>query len=171
MTVTVNPNPTITAATVKTLTCKGESNTLTATGASTYSWVSASSGNSVGVGASVVVNPTITTLYNVTGIDGNGCQGTNQIQAKVSTCPGMKENEGVVAWQVFPNPNTGAFTVSSDKDIELTLTDALGRELSTLSLNAQNAHKVSVPDLQTGIYFIHQTGDENSEYTKIIVTR
>jgi hypothetical protein len=171
VTVSVNPNPTITAATIKTLTCKGESNTLTANGAASYTFANANTGNSVGTGSAVVVSPTITTLYNITAVNSSGCIGTGQIQAKVSTCPGMKENAARTAWQVFPNPNNGTFIVSADEDIQLTLTDALGREISAFALSAQNAHKVSIPDLQAGIYFIRRTGDENSEYTKIVVTK
>ena len=52
-------------------TCSGSSATLTVAGMNTYSW-----SNSLGAGSSVIVNPTITTVYTVTGTDSNTCTNT-----------------------------------------------------------------------------------------------
>ncbi|MFC5875630.1 gliding motility-associated C-terminal domain-containing protein [Chryseobacterium arachidis] len=51
--------------------CKGESITLTATGASTYTWTGLT-----GSGNTQTVSPTSTTTYTVTGIGTNGCPAT-----------------------------------------------------------------------------------------------
>jgi hypothetical protein len=167
--VTVNPNPTITAAAIKSLTCKGQANTLTATGANTYIWVLASSGSSVGTGASVVVNPNITTLYYVTAIDNNGCEGTSQIQAKVSTCPGMKENSLDEGWFVYPNPNNGTFVLRSYVEMELVLVNEMGQQLRSISLNDSNGLTTEVKDLKPGIYFILDKKGQNTSAQKIVV--
>ena len=72
----------------------GSGVTLTATGASTYTW-SPSSGLSATTGAVVTASPTATTTYTVTGTDANGCTATasvtitvgNSVTAIVSATP------------------------------------------------------------------------------------
>jgi gliding motility-associated-like protein len=66
-TVTVVPNPTVTVNSPTI--CKGNSATLTAAGATTYSW-SAATGLSATTGASVTANPTVTTTYTIVGTTG-----------------------------------------------------------------------------------------------------
>ncbi len=74
--VTVNALPTvaISPATPAPI-CNGQSTTLTASGASTYSWAPSGSLSS-GTTATVTATPTVTTTYTVTGTDGNGCRNT-----------------------------------------------------------------------------------------------
>ena len=79
-----NPNtpPTIIATTTTyTITC-GNSAVLTATGASTYNWIS-------GSGASISVTPTVTTVYAVEGISANGAVGTDTVKIKVIPSGGI----------------------------------------------------------------------------------
>ena len=69
-TVTVNSLPVVTVNSEAI--CEGTSATLTAAGAASYSW---STGENT---VSIVVSPTTTTSYNVTGTDANGCVNTAQ---------------------------------------------------------------------------------------------
>ncbi|HWY99177.1 MAG TPA: hypothetical protein VNY36_08835, partial [Bacteroidia bacterium] len=59
--VTVNTTPTITASGLPTTICSGSSTTLTASGATTYSW------NTGATTSSIIVSPTTSTTYTVTG--------------------------------------------------------------------------------------------------------
>lgn len=59
--------PTVSAVSSLSLLCAGQPATLTASGASTYVW------NPGGTGASIVITPTITSSYTVTGTDTTGC--------------------------------------------------------------------------------------------------
>lgn len=68
--VTVNTLPTVTVN--SDLICIGGSTTLTAGGASTYTW-NPSAGLSSATGSPVTANPGSTTSYTVTGTDANGC--------------------------------------------------------------------------------------------------
>ena len=62
--------------------CSGLSTTLTASGATTYSWMPGSlSGNSV------VVTPSTTTTYTITGTDGSGCTSSTTALVNVSISP------------------------------------------------------------------------------------
>jgi hypothetical protein len=70
--VTVTPSP----ATV----CIGSSSTLTATGATTYSW------NTSATTSSIVVSPTVNTTYTVTGANGS-CVNTRTVLVAVSGLP------------------------------------------------------------------------------------
>ncbi len=86
VTVTVNPLPNVTANAVPATICSGATTTLTANGASTYTWtpsgaLSSSSGNSV------TGMPTNTTTFTVAGTDVNGCQNTTTVTVTVNPSP------------------------------------------------------------------------------------
>ncbi len=79
--ITVNPLPTITAGT-GTYVCTGNSATLTATGGVNYVW-SASAQTTT----SIVVSPTVSTSYTVTGTDANGCSNSASQIISVNPLP------------------------------------------------------------------------------------
>jgi gliding motility-associated-like protein len=79
MILTVNPLPTVSAPADYTL-CSGSSTILNGAGAISYSW-----DNLVTNGSSFT--PAATTTYTVTGIDGNGCQATDQVTITVIPSP------------------------------------------------------------------------------------
>ncbi len=85
--VTVTPNPTVTVnnATI----CAGQTATLTATGATSFSW--SSGGNS----AVETVNPTNTTSYTVTGTD-NGCSANAIATVTVNQIPNVTVNNPTI---------------------------------------------------------------------------
>lgn len=62
--------------------CIGDDVTLTASGASNYTW-----DNGAGTGASVTVSPSANTTYVVTGIDANGCQAQGEVSLVVNSLP------------------------------------------------------------------------------------
>ncbi|MES2515380.1 MAG: T9SS type A sorting domain-containing protein [Bacteroidota bacterium] len=75
--VTVNPNPTVTAVANPTSICVGQTATLTAGGATTYSW-STTSTNTV-----INVTPGTTTTYTVRGFYATGCSSTKTVTVLV----------------------------------------------------------------------------------------
>ena len=82
--VTVNPSPTVTCAPA--IICNGLSTTLTATGASTYTW-SPATGLSATTGTTVTASPTTTTTYTITGTSAAGCVGTTTTIVTVNPLP------------------------------------------------------------------------------------
>jgi len=62
--------------------CNGGSATLTATGATSYSW-----DNALPSGSTNTVSPTTTTVYTVTGTDANGCTNTASLTITVNATP------------------------------------------------------------------------------------
>jgi hypothetical protein len=82
--VTVNPLPAVTASTNAAAICAGDSAVLTAGGAVSYTW---QPGNITG--ASVVVNPTATTTYTVTGVSADGCEDNDTVTVTVNPLPAV----------------------------------------------------------------------------------
>jgi gliding motility-associated-like protein len=91
-TVTIGPNPTVTVNSPTI--CAGASATLTANGATTYTW-SPAGGLSATTGTSVTANPAVTTVYTVTGTIG-GCTGTATSTVTVDPNPVVNVNSPTI---------------------------------------------------------------------------
>ena len=163
--VSINPNPTITVVATKSLICKGTTNTLTASGAVSYDW------GTVGSAPTVTVKPTATTIYSVNGTDANGCVGFAIVQAFVSSCNGINEQTSTAGINLYPNPNKGDFYIAADVELSLKLINALGQEVKTMELNAQNGRKSIVQDLANGIYFVTGEHEGHRINLKVIVSK
>ena len=102
--VSVNPSPTTTVSpTSGIINCAAQQYTLTAGGANTYSW-SPSAGLSATSGYTVVANPTVTTVYTVTG--NNNCSGVDATTTiTVIPLPAQTTYTNNV-WNVFCHNNT-----------------------------------------------------------------
>ena len=85
VTVSVNALPTVTATANPATICAGQSATLTASGADSYSW-----DNSLGTGNGKQVTPAKTTIYHVTGtVSATGCTGSGQVTVTVNPTPAV----------------------------------------------------------------------------------
>lgn len=78
--VVVNNLPVLNVASNNSVSCEAETVTLTATGAASYTWSTAS------VTGSIVQSPTATTLYTVTGTDANTCVNSVVFSQSVVPC-------------------------------------------------------------------------------------
>ncbi len=85
-TVVVNPIPVIGVTPIAPALCFGEATSLTANGASTYTW-SPSTGLSVTVGTYVTAYPSVTTTYTVVGSSASGCTALNSVVVNVFPNP------------------------------------------------------------------------------------
>jgi|GEM_PF-817028 uncharacterized repeat protein (TIGR03803 family) len=82
----VNPLPTITASASSPIICIGSNSTLTANGATSYTWAPMM-GLSITTGASVLATPTTSVTYTVTGTNGGGCQSTQTVSVTINPLP------------------------------------------------------------------------------------
>ncbi len=80
LTLTVNPLPTV-AISGASAVCLGSSATLTASGATTYTW---SNGPTTAANA---ISPTVTTVYTATGTSAAGCVGASTTTVNINTAP------------------------------------------------------------------------------------
>jgi hypothetical protein len=156
-TITVNPAPIINATTSNSLLCIGQSATLTATGAASYSWTGG--GNS----ATEIVSPSVTTNYTVTATGTNNCTGTAVVTQSVSSCVGLyttakAENEMFV---LFPNPFTDLVSISTGNlqgNVRISVINALGQVVFSKQVNETNP-TINLSDLPKGIYFVKLSSD------------
>ena len=81
--IVVNPKPTITIDPANPVICSGQSVTLTASGADSYSWTP-SSGLNTTTGSTVVASPGTTTTYTVTGTSADGCSNVASVTVTVT---------------------------------------------------------------------------------------
>ncbi|MFN8117917.1 MAG: T9SS type A sorting domain-containing protein [Bacteroidia bacterium] len=148
--VTVNALPTVMATTNNTLLCVGQSATLSATGANTYTW------NTNSNASSIAVSPTAQTTYTVNGTDANGCSNTATIIQDVSLCTGINSlAEALEArLNIYPNPFNDKITVVSNGTKQTVL---IFNELGFISYKTiMETEKIEI-DLSNhsaGIYFI-----------------
>ncbi|MBL7901771.1 MAG: T9SS type A sorting domain-containing protein [Bacteroidia bacterium] len=146
----VTQNPTLTVAQTKSVICRGTSATLTVNGANTYTW---SNGASASV---VVVSPTLSTTYTVTGANGL-CVAQKTITQLVSACTGItEEDRGTKNLSVFPNPFTNEFTVVNvfEQEANVNLFDMLGNCVYTGKIAAEANETISSAHLQSGMYLL-----------------
>jgi hypothetical protein len=132
--ITVNQLPTITALTNNTLLCSGETATISATGANTYTWSTSENGTDI------VVTPTTNTTYTVTGTDINGCNNISILTQSVSLCTGLKAISNITnsVISIYPNPNNGSFTINSSEEITLFIINNLGEIVLSIYLDGLN---------------------------------
>jgi gliding motility-associated-like protein len=92
--VSVNPLPTISFINgSSTSICAQTSTTITATGATHYTWTPAATLNTSS-GSTVIANPLVTTTYTVTGKDGDACINTATITITVKPLPSISISAG-----------------------------------------------------------------------------
>ncbi|MES2132856.1 MAG: T9SS type A sorting domain-containing protein [Bacteroidota bacterium] len=165
-TITVNALPALGATTNKAQICAGQTATITALGALTYTW--STNQNT----AAIAVTPSITTTYTVSGTSANGCIGTVAFTQNVSPCTGIESlSNNVVEIKSYPNPNTGTFTIESNAGMKLGLINNLGELVRMIELDETNGYRNTIEGLSSGIYILTGQANHNPVNQKIIVTQ
>lgn len=160
-------NPTITVAPSRTFVCRNEPVDLVAFGGQSYTW---NNNSFAGTTITVSHNNVGTVAYTVVGTDANGCKNDTIYYLKINGCQGIEEmNANSLNLLVYPNPNSGAFTLVGEQAMSLLLINELGQVVKQLELNAFNEHHVEVADLAKGIYFITSSNGAAVTRQKIIV--
>jgi hypothetical protein len=161
----ISPSPTVTANSSSSLICTGQTATLTAGGATSYSW-STSSTNSV-----IAVSPTVNTTYTVTGTNSSGCTNSVSITQSVSGCIGLHElysNQPETV--IFPNPTTGIITITSANAMDegwIEIYNSIG-ELIMRENIFSNTTVLNLNEQPAGIYFIKLAGPGSASNFRII---
>ncbi|MBL7930331.1 MAG: T9SS type A sorting domain-containing protein [Bacteroidia bacterium] len=163
ITITVNAVPSVSIAQTKTLICKGNSATLTASGATSYTWSNGTNN------ASAVVSPTANTVYTVTGANGS-CVSKKTATLTVNNCTGLEDFAAETGLNVYPNPFGDELNITIDSGAELSyiLSDALGKTVFSGTINASSKQTIQTNDLQAGLYILTLHSDNNTMSKKII---
>jgi hypothetical protein len=151
--VTLAPPPPINVSGNYTV-CQGNSTTLTASGAISYSW------NGGSVTPSLVVNPSITTVYTVTGTYTNSsCTSTKTISVIVNSCVNVKEYNDERMFKIYPNPFQQSISIESQSAATLRVYTQLGTIADELKIN-EGIFTLNTTEYSNGVYVLQlKTGD------------
>ncbi len=160
----VNPTPSVNAVSSSSLICNGQTAILTANGATSYSW------NTAATTPTILISPSVTTTYTVTGTDSNGCSNLVSITQSVSACTGLDTLSSSILnsiHKIYPNPNSGKFIIETNEQSNLILTDIFGKIIINKFLSlGQNI--IDIENYIHGIYFVKLKIDEKYINFKII---
>jgi len=149
--VSVNPLPNVVASSSQpSVLCIGQSATLTASGATSYTW------NPGGTATTIIVSPTVTSSYTLTGVDANTCQKVVVLTQSVANCSGLVQNSLNLGMSVYPNPNSGEFNISLNSISETTsfeMYNLIGELVLTQKANPIST-KINISQLPEGIYIV-----------------
>ncbi len=132
---------------------------------------------SSGMPKTVVIGPDHVVYYNV-----NGAVSQTALQNAINTAlaTGINEPKRMsMSLNVFPNPVSTTtkvtYTLKNSSDVTLKVMNALGQEVSTVSLGNQSAGKqeyqLNIENLSAGIYFVKLNAGEATETIKLTVTK
>jgi PKD repeat protein len=145
----------------------------TSQGATSYSW-NFGDGNS-----STEENPTHTYgapgTYNVSLAATNNC-GTTIIEQTVTLSSGIEEAAWIEGFRLFPNPNTGYFTVEMNglpqDEVEFTLFNALGQHIKRETAEFGTGSMLRLfdySDLAAGVYTLRVQAHGQAIFVKVAV--
>ncbi len=146
-TVVVFPQPTLSISSSNTLLCLGQSATLTVNGANTYTWSTSANGSTL------LVNPVATTIYTVTGTDGNGCEAQASITQQVENCTNIKEISNQVGLIIYPNPAFNYIQLACNETSLAEIYDLHGKLIASFMLQA-GITQINTSEYTRGMYTI-----------------
>jgi PKD repeat protein len=165
VTVTINPTPTLTITGNNQLNT-GNADTLTATGAATYSWNTGSTSDTA------IVKPTISSKYTVIGKGADGCIDTASFMIVVTGVVDLISTDKTI---LYPNPTLGDVNLSFEmqgagKHAVIGVIDAIGKEVMSENSEISNGKVITlnVTMLAQGIYFVKVTTDNEMQVVKFI---
>jgi hypothetical protein len=148
--------------------CAGQSATLTATGATSYTW--SNSANT----PSIVVSPTVTSTYTVYGTTlTNTCASINTVTVVFSICTALAVHATGENLSVYPDPSNGEFAIrwqnATSDTYDITITDISGRVVHREKMDQPSSHHIHLTDCKAGIYILTLRGKEHTLARKLVV--
>ena len=171
--ITINPNPVVVISASKLTECKttpssSPSVTLTASGASSYSWTG-------GGGNATIIYPTAsvsgTSSYTVTGTEANsGCSSKTEITITISDCLGLTSfADSQVTLKAYPNPFSGDLKVSGLEGY-VEIYNMLGQKLTRVNLTDE-VTTINTQEFNKGIYILKAYNIEGKELKSLKVIK
>lgn len=159
-------SPTLNLTSSSSTFCAGQSITLTAVGATTYSWSSGPTSSSC------VVTPSANITYSAIGTDSNNCVDTETISLSVGICAGIIENNNEdLQIDVFPNPvNDRLFfkeAVGKEMELNISVFDTKGKLLKEEKMKG-NTGEINFKNYSSGLYLVQLRSGNSIRCYKII---
>jgi hypothetical protein len=143
--------------------CVGQTVTLTANGAATYSW------NTSATGSVITDSPITNTTYTATGTSSEGCSQIASYSVNVSPCTGVESYSSLSGVNAYPNPTWGEFTITfntySEKTIEVL--DMTGRIIFSETTN-EGKIRLNLGQFSNGVYFVKIQSNDLMEIIKVV---
>ncbi|MBA3663640.1 MAG: T9SS type A sorting domain-containing protein [Bacteroidetes bacterium] len=154
--------------------CSGQSSTVWMSGALSYTW----SNGIITSNSSVILSPSVTTNYTITGNSSNGCLDTAIITQFVDLCTTVQNQKNKNRSILFyPNP-ASQFIYADVEDgtaneiTGFTVYDLLGKEYPVKSEEISKSKiKIDLSGLTEGHYFISVRTKRSVYYGKYLITR
>ncbi len=144
-TITVNSLPVINISPSSWMLCTGQTVTLQATGANTYTW------NSVPGGSVYIDSPTSNTNYILQGTNQQGCTNSSSVTIIVSVCTAIENNIYDQTLTIYPNPSSGSYVIKSTEEFnKIIVFNATGQIINNVSF--ENINQINLFDWPNGIY-------------------
>ncbi len=152
--VVVKPSPTVTVSGNLNTICAGETITLTASGANSYSW------NTNENTSGITNTPSVTLTFSVTGTGLNGCSKEISVTQQVSDCTGLKNEASIKkSILIYPNPSEGVFNIMLESVMEglsVEVTNIFGEKILKQTL-AELHSTINLESYPVGVYTISIT--------------
>jgi len=173
---TINPAPLVTVNTYSITIVQNNSTTLIAYNAQQYAWSNGATGNSI------VVTPTVTTTYTVTGTNAYGCTGTATVHVAVNPLGVTALGEAVQDVSIYPNPALDHFTLefntALETPMEINLLNTLGEKISAIQDAGmqgtglmKHTYTVNTGSLAEGVYHIQIVTGQGTVNRRVVLIR
>ncbi len=104
------------------------------------------------------------TTYKVVVTDADG----NTIDDEVTvTIRNWSVDEIGGSWTVYPNPNQGSFTITTQGEFQYVIFNSLGQQVMSGKGNGKT--QIDAQGLNQGVYFLHLNGERGSMVEKIVI--
>ena len=92
----------------------------------------------------------------------------NTIDGQVTvTIRNWSVDENNSNWSVYPNPNKGSFTITTQGEFQYAIFNSLGQQV--MSGKANGKAQIEAQSLNRGVYFLHLNGEHGSMVEKIVI--
>lgn len=144
---TVVPSPSVSITSTSSLICSGQTVTLTANGAVSYTW------NTTSINDTIVVTPFSTFTYTVVGTGTNNCNNAASFTQNVSACTIINETFNDSELLIYPNPTSRVVTISAKTGMKIYVYNMIGELIQYLE-STTNIAELDFSNYSNGIYII-----------------
>jgi hypothetical protein len=160
--VTVSPIPVLVIQTSEEVSCAGDPVSLDVSGASSYVWSTGSAG------ATVIVNPVITSEYTVAGTSAGGCQSVQGFTQTVNECAGIRDRE-ISLLTLVPNPAHNEVAIASGVSADLMLINNTGQVVWSGEVRAGEKLRLQISDFSKGIYYLTDCSGSGLKARRLVI--
>jgi hypothetical protein len=143
--------------------CPYQSTIFTASGATSYTWSNGVISPSISISSASYIQFIVTGMNSI-----NGCKSSKTITLNVNPCLSLSSvADETNSFHLFPNPNTGIFTVETEDIIHIEVLDILNRILFEKDLS-KGKTDLDLTPLPAGTYLIKCIGLHGSRSGRLI---